>query len=143
VSDLPALLLPLALLACASSGTLSTAEADRIHRDCSARIASGAELTRRGRDIGRLPDGIGTNDRVVIYGAAWCTACHAAADYLARLGIPFVEHDVDLDERARAKLDRALSLAELPQQRTLPVIEARGTVMVGFMPCVVEAAWRG
>jgi glutaredoxin len=137
------LVLALAAAACASPRTLTPASADRIHRACSERIASGAELTRRSRDIGKLPVGLGTNDRVVIYGADWCEACHVAADYLKRLGIPFVEHDVDLDESARAKLERTLALAALPRHRALPVIEVRGTVMYGFMPCVVEAAWRG
>jgi glutaredoxin len=136
-------LVGLGLGACVSSRTLPPAEVDRIHRTCSERIAAGGELTPRPRDIGKLPEGLGTGDRVVIYGAAWCDACHAAADYLARVGIPFEEHDIELDAGARAKLERTLALASLPRGRSLPVVEVRGTVMLGFMPCVLEAAWDG
>ena len=40
-------------------------------------------------------------------------------------------------------MNRTLEAASLPNRRSLPVIEVRGTVMIGFMPCVLEAAWRG
>jgi glutaredoxin len=135
---------PLALLAasCAGQATLPPAEADRLRRACAERIASDRELTKRPRGIGILPVGSGTRDHVVIYGADWCEACHIAADYLLRAGIPFVELDIEEDPEAKERLDRTLDRASLPRDQALPVIETRGTVTLGFMPCVLEAAWR-
>lgn len=138
----PILLAALAA-SCVARASLPAAEAERIHGVCRERIASGQTLTARRGDLGSLPPGAETRDRVVIYGAAWCTACHIAADYLSRFDIPYVELDVEEDDWARARRDRTLELASLPPHRSLPVIEVRGTVMIGFMPCVLEAAWRG
>jgi len=57
--------------------------------------------------------------------------------------IPFVERDVEEDPGAQADSDRALARAGLVSTHTLPVVDVRGTVMIGFMPCIVEAAWPG
>lgn len=78
---------------------------------------------------------------MIIYGASWCNACDAAASYLTRLGIPFVEKDVEEDAVARAGRDTALAGAGLGGAKSLPVIDIRGTITVGFFPCVVDSAW--
>lgn len=141
---LPCLLVPVLVgAACTARPAIAPAEVDRIHGVCTRHIASGQDLTRRRGDVGTLPAGRGTPDRVVIYGASWCGACHIAADYLRHRGIPFVEVDIERESLARAELQGVLELASLPRDRGLPVIEVRGTVMLGFMPCVVEAVWRG
>lgn len=129
--------------ACATRPALEPAEAERIHRVCQRDIAAGRTLTRRTRDVGTLPVGTRVKDRVVIYGASWCTACHYAVDYLTRYRIPFVQYDVEEDPAANDRMNATLEGAALSGERRLPVIEVRGTVMLGFMPCVVEAAWRG
>jgi hypothetical protein len=36
-----------------------------------------------------------------------------------------------------------LQNASVAADDTLPVIDVRGTVIAGFNPCVVEAAWAG
>lgn len=128
---------------CAPRVTFAPGQAERIRHECDERIASGRELTPRHRDIGKLPLGAGTRDRVVVYGASWCDACHFAVDYLERFHIPFVELDVEADPDAREKMQGALAGSGLRGRRALPVIETRGTVMLGFMPCALEAAWRG
>jgi glutaredoxin len=128
---------------CTTEPAISPAEVDRIHGICTRHIAAGNPLTHRRGDVGTLPGGSKPRDRVVIYGASWCGACHIAADYLRRLGIPFVELDIEKDARALEELHGVLERASLPRGRGLPVVEVRGTVMLGFMPCVVEAVWRG
>jgi glutaredoxin len=77
----------------------------------------------------------------VIYGADWCEACAVAKEYMSRRSIPFVEHDVETDEGAKSQKDATLTAAGLPLSNNLPVIDVRGTVTTGFMPCVLDAAW--
>jgi glutaredoxin len=78
---------------------------------------------------------------VVLYGASWCNACAIAAAYLTRRRIPFVEKDVEEDDAAAAARLATLIDAGLQPRKTLPVLDVRGTVMLGFYPCVVEEAW--
>jgi glutaredoxin len=78
---------------------------------------------------------------VVVYGTSWCKACEATTEYLARRQIPFVEKDVENDEDAAAEMRATLKTAGLRQANAFPVIDVRGTVTVGFFPCVLEAAW--
>ena len=50
--------------------------------------------------------------------------------------------DVEEDAGARAALADATDAAGLGRSvRSLPVIDVRGTVVVGFAPCVLEQAW--
>jgi glutaredoxin len=78
---------------------------------------------------------------VVVYGASWCEACAIAAAYLTRRQIPFVEKDVEQDDAAAAARVATLIDAGLQPRKTLPVLDVRGTVTLGFYPCVVEEAW--
>ncbi len=77
---------------------------------------------------------------VVVYGASWCVACEDAAKYMQLEGIPFVERDIE-DDAGEAASERALRAAGLAPTRSLPVIDVRGTVTIGFIPCVIDAAW--
>ena len=77
----------------------------------------------------------------MIYGAQWCAACEATADYLARRHIPYVEKDIEHDDGAGAEMRATLDGAGLGEVDSVPVIDVRGTITVGFFPCVVEAAW--
>ena len=76
---------------------------------------------------------------VTIYGAEWCGACHDAARYLRRKGIAYVEKDIEKDPAAAREMQAKLSRAGL-RAGSIPVIEVRGKVMVGFNPADVEAA---
>jgi glutaredoxin len=97
---------------------------------------------------GSQPEGIAVPMRsrpagtpVVVYGASWCQACAIAAAYLTRRRIPFVERDVEQDAAAAAARLATLVGAGLQPRKTLPVVDVRGTVTLGFYPCVVEEAW--
>lgn len=78
---------------------------------------------------------------VVIYGTQWCPACEATTDYLARRHIPYVEKDIEHDDGADEEMRATLAAGGFEESGTVPVIDVRGTITVGFFPCVVEAAW--
>jgi len=76
---------------------------------------------------------------VVIYGAAWCGACHDAARYLRGKGVAYVEKDIEKDPAAAREMQQKLAKNGL-RAGSIPVIDVRGKVMVGFNPGEVEAA---
>jgi hypothetical protein len=68
-------------------------------------------------------------------------ACDAAESYMARRSIPFVAYDVEEDSNAKARFEATLRDAGFPSGKALPVIDVRGAVMIGFIPCALEDAW--
>jgi glutaredoxin len=136
------LLVVLALVVCVSgcSHTMATHELDGLHNFCNAR-APEAKTIRRSPDIGVRPQRAAAGTPVVIYGAAWCGPCHAAASYLTRQNIPYIARDIEEDDSARRDMDAAVAAAGLQSEMVLPIVDVRGTVMKGFMPCVIEDAW--
>jgi glutaredoxin len=76
---------------------------------------------------------------VVIYGAEWCGACHEAAKYLRSKGIPYVDKDVEKDPTAAREMQQKLAKSGL-HEGSIPVIDVRGKVMVGFNPAEIDAA---
>ncbi len=76
---------------------------------------------------------------VIIYGAEWCGACHQAAAYLRSKGIPFIEKDIEADRNAAREMQGKLARAGLGSG-SIPVLDVRGKVMVGFNPHVVDEA---
>jgi glutaredoxin len=130
------------LVVACHAAALSPQKIDEMHAQCQAQIASGGQGVQPGESVGvRTPaDPRGTP--VVVYGASWCNACRAAAQYMSRERIPFVERDIETDPAARAEANAALVAAGLRNDlRSLPVIDVRGTVMIGFDSCVLERAW--
>ncbi len=76
---------------------------------------------------------------VTIYGAEWCGACHEAARYLRHKGIAYVEKDIEKDPGAAREMQEKLAKARLPAG-SIPVIDVRGKVMVGFNPADIDSA---
>jgi glutaredoxin len=76
---------------------------------------------------------------VIIYGAEWCGACHDAARYLRSKGIAYVEKDVEKDPSAAREMQQKLAQNGL-RSGSIPVIDVRGRVMVGFNPHEVDSA---
>jgi glutaredoxin len=76
---------------------------------------------------------------VIIYGAEWCGACHEAAKYLRQKGIPFVEKDVEKDPGAAREMQDKLAKNGL-HAGSIPVIDVRGKVMVGFNASEIDGA---
>lgn len=71
---------------------------------------------------------------VEIYTAPWCAFCHAVKEYLDKLGVKYVEHDIEKDP---AKANESVSKSG---QMGIPVIDIDGTIIVGFdRPKIDEA----
>ena len=121
------------------AASLSPQRMDEMHARCEA---LGPQPVQRSENVGvRMPaDPPGTPG--VVYGASWCDACHIAAQYMTREHIPFVERDIEKDPAARAAANATLVAAGLRSGlHTLPVIDVRGTVLLGFDSCILEQAW--
>lgn len=82
---------------------------------------------------------VGARPLVTVYGAEWCGACHEAERYLRSKGISFVTKDVENDPSAAREMQDKLSKSGL-RGGSIPVIDVRGKVMVGFNPGAIEAA---
>ena len=76
---------------------------------------------------------------VIIYGASWCKPCHDAENYLRKKGIRVVKKDIEEDPSANAEMRAKL---EKSGQRggSIPVIDVRGQILVGWSPGAVDRA---
>ena len=63
---------------------------------------------------------------VTIYSAGWCAFCHAAKQYLDKLGVKYEDRDVEKD------LEAANEAVGKSGQMGIPVIDIDGIVIVGF-----------
>ena len=71
---------------------------------------------------------------VTIYSADWCAFCHAAKDYLDKLGVKYTDKDVEHDAVAlQESVDKS-------GQRGIPVLDINGTIIVGFDRPKIDAA---
>jgi hypothetical protein len=76
---------------------------------------------------------------VLLYGASWCGACHAAADALRDRAVPFVFKDIEQTLGARAEMENKLTQAGLPAE-VLPVLDVAGRIVVGVRPAQLDEA---
>ena len=74
------------------------------------------------------------NTKITIYSADWCAFCHAAKDYLDKLGIKFTEKNVE------EKQEFAQEAVEKSGQMGIPVIDIDGEIIVGFDRPKIDAA---
>lgn len=89
--------------------------------------AEGAELVDR-------PD-------VIIYGAEWCGPCHQAEAYMKKRGISYVEKDIEKDSGAQREMRAKLAKAGM-RSGSIPVIDVKGKLLLGFDAGAVERALR-
>ncbi|HEY3234937.1 MAG TPA: glutaredoxin domain-containing protein [Polyangiaceae bacterium] len=75
----------------------------------------------------------------IVYGAAWCRACHDAARYLRQHGVQVVEKDIEQSDAARDEMRQKLARARLPGA-SIPVIDLMGEVQIGFSPSALDHA---
>lgn len=75
-----------------------------------------------------------SNSQVVIYSATWCAFCHAAKEYLDKLGVKYTDKDVEKDPAA------GLEAVNKSGQRGIPVIDIGGDVIIGFDRPRIDAA---
>ena len=72
--------------------------------------------------------------KITVYGATWCAFCHAAKDYLDKLGIPYLDKDVEQDPSAGREA------VEKSGQRGIPVIDIAGDIIYGFDRPKIDAS---
>jgi glutaredoxin len=88
---------------------------------------------------GEAADAPQNRPKVIIYGASWCHACHDAARYLTKRNIPFVEKDIEQDPAAAREMNAKLRAAGR-RGGSIPVLDVRGTILIGFAAEEVEQA---
>lgn len=76
---------------------------------------------------------------VIVYGASWCGACHQAVAYLKRRKVPVVEKDIEQDPAAESEMRAKLARAGV-HGGSIPVIDVKGKILVGFEPHALDAA---
>lgn len=72
--------------------------------------------------------------KVIVYSAPWCAFCHAAMDYFDKLGVAYIDKDVEKDPAA------GLEAVQKSDQRGIPVIDIDGDVILGFDRPKIDAA---
>ncbi|WP_437479743.1 glutaredoxin domain-containing protein [Sorangium sp. So ce1014] len=76
---------------------------------------------------------------VIIYGASWCKPCHQAADYLRAKGVAAVVKDIEEDAAAAAEMQDKLAKTH-QRGGSIPIIDVRGQILVGFSPSALDQA---
>jgi glutaredoxin len=76
---------------------------------------------------------------VIIYGASWCGPCHQAENYLKSKGVSYVMKDVDETPSAAAEMREKLARAG-HHGGSIPVIDVRGQILIGFSPGAIDRA---
>jgi glutaredoxin len=76
---------------------------------------------------------------VIIYGASWCRPCHEAADYLRSKGVRVVQKDVEESAEAASEMRDKLSRSG-QHGGSIPVIDVRGQILVGYSPGALDRA---
>lgn len=71
---------------------------------------------------------------ITIYTATWCAFCHAAKDYLDKLGVKYTDRDVEADPAAGQE---AVTKSD---QRGIPVLDIAGDIIIGFDRPKIDAA---
>jgi len=66
------------------------------------------------------------NTKPIIYSATWCAFCHAAKQYLDKLGVAYDDRDVESNPQF------ATESVEKSGQMGIPVIDIDGQIIVGF-----------
>lgn len=76
---------------------------------------------------------------VVIYGASWCGPCHQAADHLKKKGVAHVLKDIETTPGAAAEMQEKLARSG-NRGGSIPVIDVRGQILVGYEPHALDRA---
>lgn len=74
------------------------------------------------------------NTKPIIYSANWCAFCHAAKQYLDKLGVTYEVRDIE------TKHEYATEAVEKSGQMGIPVIDIDGDIIVGFDRPKIDAS---
>jgi glutaredoxin-like YruB-family protein len=71
---------------------------------------------------------------ITIYTASWCAFCHAATDYLDKLGVKYDDKDIESDPKiAQEAIDKS-------GQTGIPILDIGGDIIIGFDRPKIDAA---
>ena len=76
-----------------------------------------------------------TYPKIVLYSVAWCPHCKDAKEYFTKNNIPFINKDVELDEKAMDELTKKYKSQGVP----VIVLDDK-KVLKGFSPEMFEKA---
>lgn len=76
---------------------------------------------------------------VIVYGAAWCGACHQVEAHLKAKGVPFVVKDIEKTPSAAAEMQAKLARSG-QRGGSIPVLDVRGKILVGFSAAAIDRA---
>jgi glutaredoxin len=128
--------------------TMPRTEWDGIIAERRRALAAPSPAENPNADEGASPDSKGgpaqvrPSFTVIVYGASWCGACHQAVAYLKRRKVPVIEKDIEKDPAAESEMQAKLARAGV-HGGSIPVIDVKGKILVGFEPNSLEAAMRG
>lgn len=71
---------------------------------------------------------------VTVYSATWCAFCHAAMEYMDKLGVKYEVKDIEED---RANAEESIQKSG---QMGIPVIDIEGDIVIGFDRPKIDAA---
>lgn len=74
------------------------------------------------------------NPNVIVYSAGWCAFCHAAKQYLDKLGVKYDDRDVESDPKF---LNEAVDKSK---QMGIPVLDIGGDIIIGFDRPKIDAS---
>jgi glutaredoxin len=74
--------------------------------------------------------------KVIIYSTTWCAFCHTEAQWLDKLGIPYVKKDIEEDKEAYEELITKLG----GNFQGVPVTDVAGDLILGFDRPKIDAA---
>ncbi len=77
------------------------------------------------------PEQLGPQTGIIVYKTDWCGVCKKLEAYLKRKGIKYEAKDIEKDPQAAAEL-KAKADAKGLRTGSVPVIDVRGELMVGF-----------
>ena len=100
------------------------------------RKANGGVLSEHGAASALPGDASPT---VIIYGASWCGPCHQTMAYLKKRGVTFIEKDIEQDSGANREMQAKLASVG-KRGGSIPVIDIRGKIIVGFDERAVDEA---
>ncbi|MBK9266274.1 MAG: NrdH-redoxin [Polyangiaceae bacterium] len=102
-------------------------------------VASAASSGPQAPDRNDKPPTVASNVTAILYGASWCKPCHDAEKYLKSKGVRIVHKDIEEDRSAALEMREKL---EKSGQRggSIPVIDIRGQILVGYSPHAIDRA---
>ncbi len=72
--------------------------------------------------------------KITVYSATWCAFCHTAMQYFDKLGVKYIDKDVEVNPEA------GMEAVNKSGQRGIPVIDIDGDIIIGFDKPKIDAA---